>query len=98
MRFEKVVYEKEGRSFAVLDGERRSIIVWSVAKVKGGVELIHFSLRPDGLVHYESLGKFTARVAEGEAVEILCGGFRSEQDFQTKQKEGLGKKTTAPDA
>ena len=79
MHFEKVVYEKNGASFAVVEGQRRPIIVWSVAKHEGEVKLIHFSLRPDGLVQYKQLAKFTALLSEGEQPKFCAEAFGSQR-------------------
>jgi len=77
---------QDGASFAVVDGEERPIIVWSVVHCEQEVRLVNFSLHPSGLVEHRTVAKYTARM-KGDKTEVICGSFRSSEDFE-KQKGG----------
>lgn len=88
MLITKVVYTKDGASFAVLKGEERSIEVWSVVN-KEGCMMVHFSFCSSQPVAYGYRAKYTARLARGDrkTTQVLFGSFCLVEDFEQKLKE-----------
>jgi hypothetical protein len=84
----ELAYIDGGSSFAVIGGERRPIVIWSVVKHEC-CRLVHFSLHSRQPVGYGLYAKYTARLVNGEAstTQILCGSFRFAEDFELKLKE-----------
>ena len=86
---EEVGYTPDGASFAVLGGEQRPIVIWSVVNCAGGIRLVHFSFRSKGLAGHQPPAKYTAKLINGtrETAAVLW----SAEDFEDRLKEGCKK-------
>jgi hypothetical protein len=57
--------EKYGESFAIIQGgQRHPVIIWSVTRTICGCRVVRYSLRPEGVVVYKALAKYTVSIEE----------------------------------